>query len=499
MVKQLGTLGNEKDELKRKTYKGFLWMFSGTGLQVITQLFLTVLLSRILTPEDFGSMSAALIIIGFSVIFTSLGIGPALVQRPIINPKHITTGYTISILFGGLLTLIVYFFSPYFSVFFNNEDLNLILKVFSFVFIIQSFGVVSESLLSRDLEFKVLSKIQMIANTLGYGFLSISLAILGLGVWSLIIGYMTQELIKTLFLVKKKKHNKSIGLDKSAFKELMYFGGGFTIARVFNYGALQGDNLVVGRWLGPEALGLYGRVYQLMAMPAVLIGQVLDKVLFSSMSKIQHEKQALINSYSKGLSLVALLVAPISVYVYLFASDIVKVVLGQNWGGIVTPLKIFSLGMFFRTSYKISESVARATGAVYRRAWRQLLYALLVIAGSIFGLQWGIMGVALGVLVALFVNFILMAQLSLNLLGLSWIFFIKLHLPPLILSLILLFFLGIAKTFLLGAHFPSILNLILAFVGNVLLVLFLIYIKPTFFLGDGMAFVVKKLKGRRVP
>lgn len=209
-------------------------------------------------------------------------------------------------------------------------------------------------------------------------------------------------------------------LERRAITELLYFGSGFTIARVCNYLATQADRLVVGRWLGADALGLYGLSSQLMTTPAVIVGQVLDRVLFPTMALVQEQPARLARAYRSAVAGCALLVLPASVVVAIVAPELVAVILGQGWIGVVAPLQILAFSMLFRTSYKLSDSVSRATGTVYARAWRQAVFTIGVFAGSLIGQRWGIEGVAFGVGAAFGINFLLMAQLSLRVTRMTW-------------------------------------------------------------------------------
>jgi PST family polysaccharide transporter len=217
----------------------------------------------------------------------------------------------------------------------------------------------------------------------------------------------------------------------------MVFGGGFTIARIGNYLSGEADNLVVGRFLGAEALGLYSRAYYLMSVPASLFGQVLDRVLFPAMAKVQHDRRRLGLAFKRGIAVTALTILPLSVALLLLAPELIRVLLGPRWSEAIVPFQILVVGMLFRSSYKLSDSLARATGAVYRRAWRQILFAILIAVGAYLGQKWGLAGVALGVMLAITVNFMLMAQLSLRLADLTWGSVWAAHIPALRLSLVL--------------------------------------------------------------
>jgi O-antigen/teichoic acid export membrane protein len=157
-------------------------------------------------------------------------------------------------------------------------------------------------------------------------------------------------------------------------------------------------------------------------------------VLFPAMAKVQDDAARLAAAYRRGVAIIALLVLPPSALALLAASEVVRVVLGPRWADAVGPFQVLALGMLFRTSYKMSDSLARSAGAVYRRAWRQIVYAALVIAGAWLGKGWGATGVACGVLAAVTVNFASMAQLSLAVTRMGWADFARAHLPAAVLT-----------------------------------------------------------------
>jgi O-antigen/teichoic acid export membrane protein len=125
--------------------------------------------------------------------------------------------------------------------------------------------------------------------------------------------------------------------------------------------------------------------------------------------------------------LVAVVMLPLSTFVLVLAPEIVTVALGDRWDSVVTPLRLLSVSLLARTSYKLSDTLSRALGLVYARAARQLVYAVLVVAGALVGQRWGVSGVAAGVAVAVIANFGLMAHLVLDATGLTWPAFAAAH------------------------------------------------------------------------
>lgn len=413
--------------LTRDTMNGMLWVAFGHGGRVVLQFVVIGILARLLTPADFGVVSAALVIIGFASIFSQLGLGPALVQRPNLEPRHVQAAFTGSVVFGLLIGVLIWLAAPLAAAFYRIDSVAPVLRVLAWTFPLKGIAVVSESLLQRDMGFRWLANRELASYGLGYGLLGVALAWNGAGVWALVGANMAQAIVNTALLVIARPPSVRLRVDPAACRELASFGGGFTAAKIGNRIALQGDNLVVGRWLGPEALGIYGRAYHLMAMPAALFGDIVDTALFPAMAKVQNQAQRLETAYRRGISLVALVILPASALFFTLAPELVYLLLGPQWSSVVIPFQVLAAGMLFRTSYKLSDSISRATGAVYRRAWRQAVFASLVVGGAWVGQHWGVNYVAAGVLGALLINFLLMAQLSLSVSGMTWRRFFAAH------------------------------------------------------------------------
>jgi len=279
-----------------------------------------------------------------------------------------------------------------------------------------------------------------------------------------------------------------------AVRELMGFGVGHTMADITGFLALEGDNLVVGRMLDLVSLGIYGRAYQLMNVPASVLGQILDRVLFPAMSKMQSQKEQLALTYFRGTGLIALVMLPMSVVGFLVAPELIRTILGEKWSAVVLPFQIFVIGMWARTSYKMGDSLATATGAVYRRAWRKAIYAALVILGAYFGHFWGAPGCAMGVLVAITVNFILMVNLSLNIIEKSWRDFVLVHLNGFRLGAFAVLGIYPVVTLLRKTEVHPVLLLSLVCIVCALLAFGVWKFAPRFFLGDDGVLMLDKIE-----
>lgn len=405
--------------LTSRSLGAVLWLISGTGLKILIQLVQTIILARLLTPKDFGLMGAALIIVKFIEQYP-IGIGPAIVQLPTLETRHLRTGFTLSLILGLLIGAILWLLAPLFSILVANEQTIPILRFIAFTFPVRSIGTVAEALMERELKFRWLSAIQVFSYAIGYGIVGITLALLNFGVWALVYAYTVQIILRSLLPMLLQAHPKLPLLEPKATKTLLSLSGGFMITNFLEYLALQGDYIIVSRGLGLEALGLYTKAYHLMNLPAATMGQALNRVLFATLAKVQNERERLIRAYRRNVAIVALTILPLSLVMCVLAPEIILVLLGSQWTEVILPFQILALGTFFRFGDKVTSSVARSSGQLYRMAWLKFIYAILIATGAILGLSYGIPGVTLGVTVALILQYLLLTQLAVNLTHIGW-------------------------------------------------------------------------------
>jgi PST family polysaccharide transporter len=421
----------EKTEknLARSTVSAFGWQMTSFVSQALLQLLVMALLARLLTPEDFGVLGLAMIIVGFAQLFSQLGVGPALIQRSELTAAHVRVGFTLSVLLSLAFTVFVWLSAPLAAAVFRNEQVTGVLRLVSFNFLFAGFGVVPESLLKRELRFRKLMWANVLSYLFGFALVGVLLAWLGLGVWALAWATLGQALLKSLFLLLFRRHTPLPSLARREMGELLSFGGGFTLAHFLNYSANQGDYFVVGRVLGAGPLGIYTRAYQLMMFPAKYFGQVLTTVLFPVMARLQNNRRRLTRAYLGGIAMVSLVSAPLGILMVTLAPEIVAVLLGPQWTAAVLPFQILSTGVLARASYKIDDSLARALGKMYQRSLRDALYAAAVMLGALAGLRWGLEGVSVGVLFAVVLNYVLALRMSVGLLDCSWSLVLRALLP----------------------------------------------------------------------
>ncbi len=482
-----GQVASKGKSLTHSTVVGFFWSFSSTGIQAFLHFLVFAVLSRLITPAEFGLLNIANILTVFAGLFYQLGIGPSIIQRRELRTEHIQSGFTLTIILGVALTGLTWIFAPVFSNLMGIQGLTPVLRGLSFLFILNSFGLVARALNYRSLNFKIKAKINAASYIVGYGLIGVGLAVLGFGVWALVWASLSQSFVTSLLYLKASPHSFAFQLNRRALTDLLSFGTGVTLGQVFNKLANTSDNLIVGATLGVRAVGLYGRAYQLMVLPSHYFGQVLDSVLYTAMAKVQDQPKTLGAVYRRGVVAIALVVMPLSAFLFILAPEFVHVLIGGQWDDAILPFKIFAVTMLFRTSYKMGDSLCRSAGIVFQRAFRQFLFSVMIVAGAFFGHYYGIVGVTVGVGIAITLNFFSMAQLSFSITDTTWGQFFRIHVPAVVLTVVVLCETWVLAGFLRGFGWADIYVLLVSasFVG--LTLVSLIWFAPKLFLGkDGM-------------
>ncbi|WP_431803273.1 lipopolysaccharide biosynthesis protein [Halobacillus andaensis] len=393
--------------------------------------------SAVCFPQEFGIIAVANMVIQFSIIFTQVGIGPAIIQKKELKKTDIQAGFHISVILSIIFYFVVFFAAPSIENFFEIDNIEKVIQFMSLSFIFLSLGIVAQSLLERKFKFKELFIVELYSYSIGFAIIGVILGVLGYGVWALAIAKVTQSALRSILLLYFERHTLSFKFHFEDVRFLLNFSGGVTLSRIFNYIALQSDKVIVGRILGATSLGLYERSHYIMSMSSTFVGKIVDKVMYPEMTKEQDNKIKLTSIYFFLLSISHLVVLPLVCVLILLVPEVIRVLFGENWMGISTPLRIILFITYLKISVRICDMLIRAKGAVYKGAFRKGIFTTLVIIASLIGVNWGITGVAIGVVIANIFNYGLSLTLTKKLLEFKWIKFIGSSSRGILLSVLL--------------------------------------------------------------
>ncbi len=478
---------------------GLAFSSLATLVQGIGQIVVLAVLARYVSKVEFGLVTTTLIVIGLGRIMSETLVRPVLVQTEQLSEQDVATASTLSLLFGVGFTAILWWLAAPIGRLLHEPDIIPVIRTLSFVMVLQAPANVAEGLMQRELGFKGMAAAEVLSFSLGYAAVGVTLALAQAGVWALVCAYLAQVAVKTLFLVWRRPDSLRLAFYLSSARKILWLSGGFISARLFGYGATQGDYVVVASAMGSEAVGIYGRAYHLLSMLATLIGQSLDRVMFPIYARLQEDLAQAANHYRRAVALSATLVAPISVLMIVLAPEIVRLVLGPDWPETVTPLRILAASLLFRTGYKLNDPLTKGLGLVYNRAWRLALYAAAVALGALLGVRWGLAGVSAGVSCAIVLNFFLMAQLSIRSVNITWLEFLGLHIRGATIAICILPLAGVTANLLRSGDvaYPGVLLGVLAITAVSWLIV--AALRPDLAIGSEMFWLARLLGARFNP
>lgn len=396
------------------------WTMGSAATQTIMQIVVLAALARLLSPEEFGVVAGATVVVNFAAIFTQLGVNQALVQRQGLTQGVIATGFWLSAVLAATLAAALALAAPLVADQLGMAESKAVLRALALGLLIRGLTATSEALLTRALRFRAIAVMDVVSYALGYGLVGIVLAASGMGVWALVGAHLVQVALRSAMTLGLQRHGLRGELSAATLAGLLRFGSGYSVARIANFVALQADNVIVARGLGASALGVYSRAYQLMGMPAGLIGGAIDRVFFPSLSRIQGEESEFARAYFRAAAAITLLTLPVGVVLSVLSYEVVAVLLGGQWQDVVGPLQVFALSMVLRVSDRLNAVVARAKAVVFRRALIQVVYACCIVAFAQIGIRFGLPGVVAGVTLALLTNHLASTWLSLSIIGETW-------------------------------------------------------------------------------
>jgi PST family polysaccharide transporter len=378
--------------LKDQAILGIEWTAGARVAKLILQFIISVILARLLTPKDFGLIAMIVVFTGFAALFSEMGFGTALIQRKVIEERHLSSIFWLNIAVGLILTCIFFAGAPLVSTFYSEPRLKTLTMFVSANFFLSSFKVVQFSILSRSMDFRKLAVIETTTMFIAGSF-AITLALFGYGVWSLAWQMIITTIIGVILFWLFTEWRPRFQFDKNAVKELLGFSSNLLGFNVFNYWARNIDNLLIGKFVSSAGLGIYSRAYGLMLMPLSQISATLGRVLFPSLSKTQDDKVLAKKIYLKTIGAIALLTLPMMTGLMVVADSFVLALLGPKWAAVIPVLRILCLvGMM--------QSLGTTVGWVYSSQGRtDLMFRWGMVAGTI-GIISFIIGIWIGSVIA---------------------------------------------------------------------------------------------------
>ena len=337
--KLVGFLNRTDGSLKSKTLRSGFWVgISSLSLNGLS-FCRNIILARLLMPEIFGLMGICLMVMRGVDLFTEPGFSAALIHRQDKFEEAKDTAFTLIVIRGLILAIIVFLIAPFVAQYYERQELDMLLKAIAVVFVFRGVRNINTVAQERNLDFKKLTYLNQITTILDFS-LVITLAYIYRSVWALVLGQIFSAMIGTLFSYILIPGKPKIQFNKEMAKSLFGYGKYITGLTVVLFIASEIDNAVIGKILGMELLGYYVVAYMLANIPATHISKVVSRVMFPAYSKLQNDLPALQKAYLSILKLLSSITIPVAAGIGLLAPEILKAIYGERWLPATTALQI---------------------------------------------------------------------------------------------------------------------------------------------------------------
>lgn len=392
------------NKLKNKTIESLFWSFADNLLQQIVNFIVGIILARLLSPEDFGLIGIISVFIAMSNIFVNSGLSDALINKNETTDIDYNTVFWTNIFLGIITYFSLFFIAPYVAFFFKNDELILLIRITALSVLIVSFSSIQRAILTRFLNFKIITVISMISVFVS-GSIAIYMAFNGFGVLSLVIRMVLgQAMTFLLFWIINKWRPKFI-FDLSSLKSLYSFGSNLFLSRFINTLYNNIYYFIIGKLFSPSALGYYTRAETFNNLASSNISNTIQRVSFAVLSS-KRSKEDQFNTFNLFFNMTILITFSLMAILFVSANEIILILLGEKWIQSIIYLKllIFS-GMFFPL-YSLNLNLFAVTQNTKYYLKLELIVKLFIIPTIIAGYFYGLISLIIMMVLSSFLSYL---------------------------------------------------------------------------------------------
>lgn len=378
------------DDMNSKIKKGVLWKSIEVILKKIISTVVTIILARILSPEDYGVVAITTIFITFASIFIQGGFCIAIIREPDLNKEDISTVSLLNIAFAFVLYTAIFFLAPFVSLFYKNEQLLAVLRVVAIIIIIQSYYAVPMALVTRDMNFKVLS-ISGTISSLTSGIVGIVLAYMGYGPWALVGQQLVLYIFDAFFITILTKYQLSLSFSRTSFSKLIRFSINTIVTSFLDFVGNNATGMLLGKFLSIEKLGYYNKGIMFPEIIGLNLYTIVNSTSLPALSAESSDKRKLADRLMNYVGSTLFIMLPIMIGLLLISDYMIPLVIGNKWSGSIPVMRYFCIvylmnpfrALAYNTLYALGKSKVNVLFEIIRCVLLVILtYIVLVIQKS---------------------------------------------------------------------------------------------------------------------
>lgn len=386
-------------DLKRRSLRGGAITISTQALTVILQIASTVVLARLLTPADYGVMGMVLSVVVLAAQFKDLGLSSAAVQKTELSADQRSNLFWINALFGLSLSMVFAAVAPLVAWFFGRPELVGMTLVLSLTFVLGGFAAQHNAMMVRQMQFGRQGIVNIAGIVVTFA-VSVALAYLGYRYWALAWGYVAGAAARTLLIWAVAPFAPGRWKSGIGTLAMLRFGANVTGFNFVNYFSRNLDNILIGKFVGADVLGVYGRAYQLMLFPIQNLRGPIDAVTYPVLCRLQDKPDDWRLYHMQTLRVLAFLTMPLVLWMFLVSEPLILLLLGENWAGVIPLFRILAIAAFIQPCAGMVGSVMLSVGHSREYFLQGVATSGVISLAFVVGIFWGATGIAVGYLVA---------------------------------------------------------------------------------------------------
>lgn len=447
--------------VKNSILKNFIWRFAERcGAQLVT-FIVSIVLARILAPEDYGTIALVTVFTTILQVFVDSGLGTALIQKKDADDLDFSSVFFFNFAVCLMLYLCMFISAPFIAEFYNDVSLTPVVRVISLTIVMSGIKGIQQAYVSKHMMFKRFF-FSTIGGTIFSAFFGIALAYAGFGVWALVAQQLSNMVIDTLILWLTVKWRPKLMFSWTRLKGLLKFGWKLLVSALLDTGYSNLRNLIIGKMYSSSDLAFYNQGDKFPKVIVTNINTSIDSVLLPTMSSVQDDRVRVKNMTRRAIKTSTFVMAPLMMGMAFCAEPIVRLVLTDKWLPCVPYLRIFCITYMF---WPIHTANLNAINAMGRSDWFLKLEIIKKIMGMtiLLSTMWfGVMAMAYSLLVSNVLSQIINSWPNRKLLNYSYLDQVKDFAPGILLAV----FMGVCVYFIGYIPLPTILTLVIQIIAG---------------------------------
>jgi len=425
--------------LQKKAMHGMLWNLAERSSVQIVQFGISLVLARLLSPAEFGMVGMLMVFTALAQVFLDAGFSSALIQKKEVTQEDLSSVFYLNILMGSALTALLYFSAPYIARFYNQPELESLARISSFTLLIGSFAAVQYAQISREMNFKLLSKVSFLSAIVSGG-VGISMAFMGYGVWALVWQGIVGAMSRMVFIVFFNRWIPSLTFSSRAVRQLFDFGSNIFAARLLDAGFQQIYTLVIGKVYSATDLGFYSRAKRLQTLTVQNLSASFNSVLFPVLSQVQDDPVRFERGFRKALRISTFFNVPLMLGLAVMASPLILFLYGEKWAEAASYFQLLCLAALPIPINQLNNNALMSLGYSGKLFWLSVIKKTVSIIIIAVTFRHGILALVTGSIVGAFIATFIGCYVTGRIIGISLLRQIKDIAPISIISVVMALF-----------------------------------------------------------